>query len=134
MSGVVIALALMRASDPLVAAVPEANIIGDVIPVGSGPPAIGAVTISQVYDRPLRRGSTRRVTERVQVTWIANDASRRRSIAGLVLSAVDGKYRTTLAGATNVATEAMARGPDFIDDAGRHGGSIDVMVSYNEAA
>jgi hypothetical protein len=93
MSGKAIAMALMRLSDPLTAVVPEANMIGsvEVVPLGAEMPAIGAVRISRVYDRPLRRGATRHVTERVQATWLANDATKRRLIMALL------KYRPSRA-------------------------------------
>jgi hypothetical protein len=134
MSGSIIALALMRQSEPLTEMVPIDSMIADVIPQGSTPPAIGAVLISQVYDRPLRRGAARSVTDRVQVTWIASSEPKRRALGPLVVSALDDKYLAALLGVTRIATRVDNRGPDFIDDAGRHGGSVDVMVSYNEAA
>lgn len=134
MSGKAIAMALMRLSDPLTAVVPEANMIGSVVPLGAEMPAIGAVRISRVYDRPLRRGATRHVTERVQVTWLANDATKQSLIGPLVVSAIDGKLAASLVGVTRVSALVDGGGPDFVTDGGLHGGSIDFLVSYSEAA
>lgn len=133
MSGLKVIRSLLAANAPLTAAVLAENIIGDVVPLNAPLPAIGVTTISATDDRPLKRGSTRHVMERVQVTLLTNDAPSRLRIMGLIKSAAADRIGD-IAGVSRVSVLTDGRGPDFTTDAGLRGASIDFLVSYNEAA
>jgi hypothetical protein len=139
MSGALVIRALLVASAPLVALVPAVRIMSDVLDQDIALPAIGMQKISDVDDRPLRRGSKRFVTERVRVVLYAPDDSSRRAILKLIKSAAADQIRASfpgvagLAGVTGVSVLGAGGGPSFLVDNIR-GGSLDFMVSYNEPA
>jgi hypothetical protein len=133
MSGVLIVHALLEADDDLVEAVPSTRIYDEEVPQGTALPALALLTISGTNQRRLARGASRRVSERVQVTLLANDAEERLDIMPMIRSA--GSERVgAIAGFSGVSVEHAGRGPDFIDADERRVGSIDFMVSWNEAA
>ena len=132
MSGVAVIGELLNASAALLAAVPSDQIKGGGLAPGFKLNAIVVRSISTVHDQPLRRGATRRATERVQVSGLAATYADQIQILKLIRWACDGK-RGNFAGVTDVSVLIGAAGPDFI-----HGepsifeGSQDFMVSYNE--
>lgn len=139
MSGEAIVIALIREDAGLLGMV--ATLKGEELEVGDALNGIGVTVIDDVDDRPIRRGASRRVTERVQATVYAKDSTQRRAILKALKRAVADQVRddfpavTSLAGVSGVAVIAAGRGPNFrVADSKVRGGSVDFMVSYNEAS
>jgi hypothetical protein len=134
MSGVAIIGELLNASTSLLAVVPTARIMAGALPQNITLPALAVTSISVVDRNTLKDGSTRRVTERVQVTVLAKNYAENGAVLALVRTACASK-RGTFAGKTAVVVLLDGAGPDFMDDAA----SIwmktqDFRVSFNEPA
>lgn len=134
MSGVAIIGELFNASTPLLTAVPTDRIKAGALPQNIALPALAATSVSVVDRNTVKDGTTRRVTERVQVTVLARTYAEMLAVLALVRAACASK-RGTFAGKTVVVVLLDGAGPDFMDDAA----SIwmktqDFRVSFNEPA
>lgn len=137
MSGILILHAMLAASDALTDEVPAGSIWDEEVPQGSDLPAISLLTISGFDRNRLAPTASRRLTERVQATLLAEDAEERLTIMPLIMRAGAERYPGTIAGLDGLAgitVQLAGRGPDFTDEDGRRVGSWDFMVSWNEAA
>ena len=133
MSGVRIIGALLAAHAPLTNVVPVARIKGGALPGSIVLPAIVLTTISAVDLHMVTQGSSRRVTERVQVTIAAPDYETQKAVIVLIRKACS-YQRGDIAGATAVSVLTDTLGPDFMDEsASIYLQSQDFKVSFNEA-
>jgi hypothetical protein len=132
MSGIVVMRAVLAADAPLVAACPADQIVADDLPIDIALPALSVTLISSVDRKVLQRGSVRRVTERVQVTVMARDATERLELVALVRSAAAARIGD-FADVADVSIQTESRGPDMTTEGGIRVGMQDFLVSFNEA-
>lgn len=133
MSGTKIIRSLMGAHAPLISAVPLARIIAGVIPKGTALPCIGLTTTSGVDRNIVKAGSTRHVTERIQITVIAQTYAQQKSVMDLARKACADKIGT-IAGIDAVTVHTEGRGGDFNDaSAGFYMQTQDFVVGFQEA-
>jgi hypothetical protein len=133
MSGILIVHALLAASGGLVAEVPAARIYDEEAPQDTALPALSIMKVSGTQHARLAAGTSRRRTQRIQVSGLFNDAEERIDIMQLVLSACSEKVGT-IGGFDGVSVRDAGESPDFTAENGWRVGSQDFMVSWNEAA
>jgi len=134
MSGVRVIGELLLADSAVLAIAPAGQIAGGVLPRNTPLPALAVTSISGVDLQVLRRGSTRRVFERVQVTAFAANYQQQKDLLAAVRRACADKYGD-FGGVTAVSVITDVMGPDFMIE----GEDIwcqaqDFQVSFNEAA
>jgi hypothetical protein len=137
MSGILIVHALLAASEALTDEVPAARIWDEEAPQDSDLPAISLMTISGNDRKRLAPTASRRLTERVQATLLANDAEERLAILPLLMRAGAERYVAAIDGVdgcTGITVQLGGKGLEFTDEYDRRIGSWDFMVSWNEAA
>ncbi|MCA3254932.1 MAG: DUF3168 domain-containing protein [Alphaproteobacteria bacterium] len=133
MNGVAIIRAMLVAHAPLVAAVPEDKIMAGIVPQGTPLPALELRQISGVDRHTLKRGASRRVTDRVQVMVMASTYPRQKALIELVRAAIANETPGNVAGVSRVVVHTQAVGPDLDGPAGICMQPQDFRVSYNEA-
>jgi hypothetical protein len=131
-SGIVVIRALLVAHAPLTALVPESRIVADHLPQDTDLPAISVLSISSVDRKVLRPRAKRRVTDRVEVSVLARDASERLSLVRLVRSAAADRV-ADFDELSEVSVTTDGQGPDVTTETGIRTRSQDFLVSYNEA-
>lgn len=135
MSGVAIARGLLTASAALEAVVPDARVFSGVIPQGTALPCIGITEVSS-SDRltvPGHRGAGVKVTSLVQVTVLATTYPACKAAMLLARRALR-DYVGTVGSFGGVTCRLDGVGPDFTSDAGFVAQTLDVRITYNEAA
>lgn len=132
MDGEAIVRALLVADLPVTALVPAERIVADMLPTGIQLPAIEIDRISAVDRNIPTPGTTRHVTERVQVTVAAANKPQKMEILRAVKAAV-ADFIGAAAGLTGVTIETDLAGPDITDEqASIRFGSQDFIVGYTE--
>lgn len=133
MNGVIAVRSLLVADTGVTALVPAARIVAGVIPQGSGLPAISIMSVSGINRNILMPGTSRRVTERVQVTVLAASYPDAKAIIRAVRAAAADRM-PAIDGLTDVTVHSDSAGPDFLDEeTGIHMQTQDFRVSFNEA-
>ena len=132
MSGVAVVRAILAAHQPLTDVVRADRIVSEDLPMDVELPAISILTVSSVDRKVLKGGSTRRVTDRVQVNILANDATERLLLIGLVRQAGADKIGN-FDEVTEVSLTTEGQGPDLTTETGIRMRSQDFLVAYNEA-
>lgn len=118
MSGVAVVRYALANDSPLLAQVPAARIIGGVLPVGVVLPAISIVSVDGIPRTTVAMTETKRlVTERVQITVMAKDYPKKKTILALVRTALSSVARMmTVNGVQCDSVVLDSVGPD-LDDA-----------------
>lgn len=131
MSGVAIIRALLVANAPVVAAVPVTRIKGGILPIGTALPAIGIMRVSGNDRNIVKPRATVRVTERIQVTVLADDYVQQNAVIALVRKACRDQ-RGVIAGYSKVLVLTDGQGPDgvFGDGSGVDSDIQDFMVAF----
>lgn len=125
MDGPVALRTALIADATLIALVPASNIIADdAKPEVMGLPALLLRMISQDNRNISNPGSLRHVSERVQVTIMA-ETRRSRSNIRKALKDAGGDTYPTVSGLTNVTIHATDAGPDYLGE-----GSVRIGVQY----
>ncbi len=133
MNGVIAVRSLLVADTGVTALVPVARIAAGMLPQGTDLPAISLMSVSSVDRNIPSPGTTRRVTERVQVTVLARTYPEAKLMIAAVRAAV-ADTMPTIAGLTDVTVHTDFAGPDFLDEETCiHMQSQDLRVSFNEA-
>lgn len=132
MNGVVAIRQLLVGNAALVAAVPSSRIRAGVLPLATDLPALGIRSVSSIDRNIIAPGSTRRVTDRVQVTILAADYPELKEVTRLVKDAGADTF-PTVDGISDVVVHTDGQGPDFMDEnATIYAGTQDFRISYNE--
>jgi hypothetical protein len=130
MDGVAIVYDLLTDNVSVMAAVTRVS--AGVLPRGTTLPAISITKVSGMDRNTVRKEATRRVTERIQVTFLAANYPDMKDGLRLVRTAL-ADYIGDVADAEQVTIHTDSAGPDFMDDsASIHMGSQDFMVGFNE--
>ena len=131
--GVAVIWSLLTANGALTGLVPVARIIPGVLPQGTPLPAIAITSVSSIDRNMPSPGSQRHVSERVQVTVMAqNYPSQKATLLAVKKAAAD--RMPTVAGMTDITVHTAGAGPDFMsEEAAIHQGSQDFNVRFNEA-
>lgn len=132
MSGVAVIRYLLANNATLTAQVPAAKIMAGPIPINTVLPAISVAQVSGVQNLNVAMNSTPRlITDRVQVTVMANTYPLQKSILALIRAACP-HTRGTINGIDCDSILPDAEGPDFRDDvAAIFMQSQDYMVKFN---
>lgn len=134
MTGVVAVRAALAADTALTALVPVEKIVTGPIPQDTALPALSLESISTVDLNIPSPSGTRFVTERVQVTILANTEPQRRAVKAAVKKACADKLNVTVSGLSSVSIHTLSAGPDMMsEDASVWQASQDLRVKYNEA-
>jgi len=132
MNGVIAVRALLVADTGVTALVPASRIIAGSIPQGTTLPAISLMAVSSTDRNILQPGTSRRVTERVQVTALAASYPATKAVLRAVRQAAADRT-PVIDGITHVTVHTDSSGPDFLDEAtGIHMQTQDFRVSFNE--
>lgn len=132
MSGVVAVRTALVADAALLALVPATRIVTGPLPQEMALPAISLRSVSTVDLNIPNPGSTRFVTERVQVTIVASTEPERRQVKAAVKKAAADQVELSVSGLTHVSIHTDRAGPDIEGDSGWQA-SQDFRVKYNEA-
>jgi hypothetical protein len=133
MNGVIAVRSLLVADTRVTALVPVARIASGMLPQGTDLPAISLMSVSSVDRNVPAPGSKRRVTERVQVTVLAQTYPEVKAILAAVRNAAADQM-PAIDGLTDVTVHTDSAGPDFLDEeTGIHMQSQDFRVAFNEA-
>jgi len=133
MNGVIVVRSLLVADAEVTALVPAARIVAGVVPQGTGLPTISLMSVSGIDRNILMPGTSRRVTERVQVTVLAASYPAAKAIIRAVRAAAADRM-PAIDRLTDVTVHTDSAGPDFLDEeTGIHMQSQDFRVSFNEA-
>lgn len=132
MSGVVAVRTALVADAALLALVPATRIVTGPLPQEMALPAISLRSVSTVDLNIPNPGSTRFVTERVQVTIVASTEPERRQVKAAVKKAAADQVELSVSGLTHVSIHTDSAGPDIEGDSGWQA-SQDFRVKYNEA-
>lgn len=131
MSGVDIVGALLRADANVTAMIPAASIKAGRLPDDVSLPALLVRKTSGVDRQTLKRGATRRTTDRVSVTVRA--ANYRDQVAAMSLVRASCAGRTgDIGGGTNVAILTAGTGPDVNGPGDSFEQTQDFKVSFDE--
>lgn len=133
MSGINIINALLTADAAVTALVPATRIGAGVLPARTTLPAIGLAIISKV-DRNIASPAAKVVvTERIQVTVMANDYPAKQALLAAVRKACRDQHGT-IATFAGVAVLTDGAGPDFQSEGGSgiYLQSQDFKVTYSE--
>jgi hypothetical protein len=132
MDGIAAVRTVLTADATLLGLVPAARIQAGALPQGFTLPALALESISKVDRNILEAGSTRHVTERVQVTVLARDYPSQKAILRAVRHAAADKF-PTVTGLTNVTIHTDGAGPDLMnEEASIRIGTQDFRVTYTE--
>ena len=133
MNGVIAVRSLLVADTGVTGPVPIARIAAGMLPQGMDLPAISLMSVSSVDLYIPSPGTTRRVTERVQVTVLARTYPEVKAIIAAVRQAAADQM-PTIDGLFDVTVHTDSAGPDFLDEeTGIHMQTQDFRVSFNEA-
>lgn len=133
MNGVIAVRSLLVADTGVTALVPASRIIAGSIPQGTTLPAISLMAVSSTDRNILQPGTSRRVTERVQVTVLAGSYPATKAIFRAVRAAA-ADQAPAIDGLTDVTVHTDSAGPDFLgEETGIHMQTQDFRVSFNEA-
>lgn len=132
MSGVNVVRYLLAANATLIASVPSTKIMAGVLPLNTAMPAIGITQISASSRNIVAmNSSTKMVTERVQVTVMAESYPSKKAILNLVRAALP-KTRGTVDSINVDSVIDDTEGPDLDDPAtGIYTQSQDFIVRFN---
>lgn len=134
MNGVAAVYSLLSTDVPLLAIVPDQQIVTGDLPVGTPLPAVSITDISSIDLEEIAPGSQRFTTERVQVTVMAQNYETLVAALKAVKSAADAKY-PEVDDLQNVVVRTIGQGPYFTDAAASiHMRSQDFRVSFTQAA
>lgn len=132
MDGVAAIRYLLANNAPVVALVPAARISAGDLPQGVTLPAISVDLISGIDRNIIEPGTTRHVTERVQVTCFASTYPALKALQQAVKRACADTF-PTVTGIQNVVVHSENQGPDFRDEANSiRMGTQDFRVSYTQ--
>lgn len=112
MSGVAIIRALLVASGSMTAVVPQERIKASDLPIGTALPSISIIKVSGVDRHIVKTRHRPRVTERVQVTVMADGYPQKEIVINLVRAACADKVGA-IAGYNAVSVITYDQGPDF---------------------
>lgn len=132
MNGVAALRSLLVGSADLAATVPSARIRAGVLPQGTVLPAIALLGVSATDRNILLPGERRMVTERVQVTVLADNYPALKAVQRLVKRAAADQM-PTVPGILDVVVLTDGQGPDFFDETSTiYLGTQDFKVTFNE--
>lgn len=133
MSGVAALRAVLVSDGALTALVPAARIITGPLPLNIETPAISLQGISGTDLNILSPGSTRFVTERVQVTVIASRYPEQRTILRAVRHAAADQINLDVGGVFGATIHTDGAGRDFFNEqASLYLGTQDFRIKYTE--
>lgn len=133
MNGVIVVRSLLVADTGVTALVPAVRIAAGMLPHGTSLPVISLMSVSSTDRNIPAPGTTRRVTERVQVTVLARTYPEAKSLIAAVRAAAADRM-PVVDGLTDVTVHTDSAGPDFLDEeTGIHMQTQDFRVSFNEA-
>lgn len=133
MDGVAAVRSVLVADTGMTALVPAARIFAGPAPTGTALPFVMLESISIVDRNIPSPGAQRFVTERVQVTWVAQNYPQQKQLQRAVRHAAADKISPTVAGISGVTIHTDSAGPDFYDET--YSGwrsSQDFRVKYSE--
>lgn len=128
-TGVTIVGDLLRNSADVTTIVPIERIKAGRLPEGSETPALLLRTISSVEHQKLKRGTVKRMVDRVSVTVRANNYRQQTDVISLIRSAAGG-FVGNVDGADRVATRTAGTGPDLVGPGNTYEQSQDFRISY----
>lgn len=132
MNGVATIRQLLVGHANLTALVPATRIAAGPLPQGTALPAISIALISSTDRNIPNQGTTRHVSERVQVTILAANYPSQRAVLAQVKAAAASKF-PTVSGISNVTVHTDGRGPDFMDEGATiYMGTQDFRVTFTE--
>lgn len=132
MDGVAAVRSALVADATLTGLVPASRIVAGALSQGVGLPAIALESISKTDRNILDPGTTRHVSERVQVTVLAANYPSQKAVLRAVRHAAGDKF-PTVTGVANVTIHTDGAGPDLIsEDASIRIGTQDFRVTYTE--
>lgn len=133
MSGVVVARQVLVSYADLVVLVPATRIGAGVLPLGTPLPGISLESVSRVERRILGNSAFVHVTERVQVTVLANDYDSQQTVQVAVRKAIRAARFPVVAGLEQVTIHVIGANPDFMNtEASIFMGSDDLRVTFSE--
>jgi hypothetical protein len=133
MDGVTAVRSVLVADADIIALVPAARIFAGPAPLGTALPFVMLESISILDRNILSPGSQRFVTERVQVTFVAQNYPQQKQLQRAVRHAAADKINPTVAGISGVTIHTDSAGPDFYDqDYAGWRGSQDFRTKYLE--
>jgi hypothetical protein len=132
MTGVDIVGALLRADPAILEMVPIERIKAGVLPDGVALPALLIRTVSSVDWQPLKRGQTRRTTDRTSVAVRAGNYRDQGLIIKLVRTCCIG-VTGDIGGGSGVSILNAGVGPDVGGPANSFEQTADLRVSFNTA-
>lgn len=128
-TGVTIVGDLLRNSADVTAIVPIDRIKAGRLPEGAVTPALLLRTISSVEHQKLKRGSVKRMVDRISVTVRADNYRQQTDAIALIQSAVGG-FVGDASGAVRVAARTARTGPDLVGPGNTYEQSQDFRISY----
>lgn len=132
MNGVAVVVQLLLDSDDI--SVPDARILSGVLPLSYELPSVTVTSVSAGNANMLRKGATRHVNERVQVTVYAQTYRQAKQIIAQVRTTCAHQF-PTVAGVSDVVVLTDGQGPDMmVEEPSVHIQTQDFSVSYNEPA
>lgn len=133
MNGVVAVLQLLRSNADLLAIVPAARIAAGDLPVGTALPAISVKQVSSVDTNIPSPEAKRFVTDRVQITVMAEDYPQKTIVIAAAKRAAADQFYVDVPDISDVTVVTAGAGPDlFSEQTGIHFGMQDFMVRYNQ--
>lgn len=133
MDGTIAVRSVLVADAAMIALVPSAKTFLGPAPLGTTLPFIMIESISKVDRNIAAPGSSRFVTQRVQVTVVGSNYQQQTTILRAVRHAAADKLNPTVTGIANVVIHTDSAGPDFFDDAyAGWRGSQDFRVKFQE--
>lgn len=132
-SDVHVARYLMANDAGLLVAVPAARIMAGPLPEGIALPAISIQHLSTLRKNYVAEQAVQWCTSRVQITVAASDYPTQQTVMHLVRAAMP-RSRGNVDGVDVDAILSDIEGPEFRDDeAGIYFGTLDYVITYNEA-
>lgn len=133
MNGVAVILQLLHEDAALLGLVPSARIMAGDLPINAVLPAISVKQISSVDTNLPSPGATRFVTDRVQVTVLAEDYPGKAVVLAAARRAAADQLYPAVPCLTGVTVYTDGAGPDlYSEETGIHFGTQDFRVRYNQ--
>ena len=130
MSGVAAIRYLLANDATLIATVPATRIMAGILPINTTLPAISIRQISGNRHNVISHSSNELISERVQVSCLADTYAEQKTILGLVKDALPGTYDTINGVKVDSITQDFT-GPDlYNDDPVIYEQSVDFIIKY----